>query len=341
MDYFLAFLLLAGIIFFTTIISGIFKSLIPILYLVLGYILGSEYIILGIGGMIGCIINIYNTKKYIGNQGTLSVAPANGIKASYLFLISFSITIILKEFLNLDFLENLNYWYLLIAAFLFWGITSIVKNKLTNSNNYLDEVTKFEIVEKYDTDPKWATYLYFKNGDESWNETIYGSFRAKDPENDLTFVFETKEKALNYAQDTFKNAEYYDSQESELSELKETINKANIQLESEYFNLFETYILKKASENPSWLKTKINNIDFESEIFIYNELISFVLLEIKTGNYHIKKGELSEKGIELGHLYYNSINYLFEKNKISELKADNHKMEFMKLYRTNYESKRN
>ena len=245
--------------------------------------------------MIGCIVNIYNTKKYIGNQRALSSAPVYGIKASYLYLISFSLTIILKEFLNLGFFENLNYWYLLISAFLIWGIYSLIKNKLTNSNNYIDQVIKFEIVEKYDTDPKWATRLYSKNGDESWNETIYGSFRAKDPENDLTFVFETKEKALEYAKDTFKNAEYYDPQESELNTLKEIINKANIQLDSDYFKFFETYILKKSTENPSLLSNKINSPDFDSEIFIYNELVSFVFSEIKTGNYHMKKGELTKR----------------------------------------------
>lgn len=341
MDYFLAFLLLIGISFFTTILTGIFKNLIPILYLVLGYILGSEYIILGIGGMVGCIVNIYNTKKYIRNQGALSVAPVYGIKASYLYLISFSLTIILKKFFNLDFLENLNNWYLLLSAFLIWGVSFLIKTKLTNSKNYLDEVIKFKVVEKYNTDPKWATYLYFRNGEESWNETIYGSFRAKDPENDLTFVFETKEKAIDYAKDTFKNAEYFDPQESDLNVLKKIINKTNIQLGSDYFKFFETHILKKASENPNWLTTEINSSDFDSEIFIYNELISFVFSEIKSGNYHVKKGELTSKGLELGHLYYNSIDYLFEKNKISESEADNHKIEFMKIYRTDYESKRN
>jgi len=341
MDYFLAFILLVGIPFLTTILSGIFKSLIPILYLILGYFLGSEYIILGIGGMIGCILNIYNTRKYIRINGAMSLAPAYGIKASYQYLISFSLTVILKEFFNLEFFENLNYWYLLLSAIIIWGIFSLVRNKLIKSKNYLDEVIKFKVVEKYDTDPKWATYLYFKNGEESWNETIYGSFRAKDPERDLTFVFETKEKAIDYAKDTFKNAEYFDPQESDLNVLKEIINEANIQLDSDYFKFFETHILKKASENSDWLKDNINNADFDSETFIYNELITFVFSEIRTGNYHVKKGELTKKGLELGHLYYNSIDYLFDKNKISESKADKHKEEFMKIYRTDYESKRN
>ena len=63
-------------------------------------------------------------------------------------------------------------------------------------------------VEKYDTDPKWATYLYFKDGQEGWNQTIPGSFLAKDPENDLTFVHNTKEDALRYAESVFENAEF-------------------------------------------------------------------------------------------------------------------------------------
>lgn len=323
MDYLWAFLIFVGISFLTTILTGIFKSLIPILYVLLGYILGVESFILGAGGLLGCFLNIYNTNKYIRTQGTLSNAPIYSRNASYQFIISFIATVIAKYYFNFELFNDINYWYLFISVFFVWGISIFIKNKMKkSSDNYLERVIKYKIVEKYDDNPKWATYLYYDDGDECWNETIYGSFRAKDPENDLTFVFETKEKALFYAKETFKNAEYYDFEENELNTLKEIINKTNIQLDSDYFEFFETYILKKASENPNWLTNKINSSDFGSEVFIYNELISFVFSEIKTGNYHVKKGELTKKGLELGHLYYNSVDYLFEKNKIPESKRN-------------------
>jgi hypothetical protein len=67
---------------------------------------------------------------------------------------------------------------------------------------------KFKIIAKYNENPKWAIYLYYKNGAEGWNHTISGSFRAKNPVNDLTYVFDTKEEAISYANDFFENAEH-------------------------------------------------------------------------------------------------------------------------------------
>lgn len=208
MEYLGAFLIFIGIISLTTILTSIFKYLIPILFLVLGYILGVESLILGIGGLLGCFFNIFNTNKYIRNQGALSNAPKYVKMASYHFIFAFIATIIAKYLFKFEF-EDLNYLLLFISAFAVWGISIIIKRiKKQSSDNYLESVTEFKIIEKYDEDPKWATYLFYDDGDEGWNETIHGSFRAKDPENDLTFVFETKEKALSYAEMTFVNAKY-------------------------------------------------------------------------------------------------------------------------------------
>jgi len=46
------------------------------------------------------------------------------------------------------------------------------------------------------------------NGGKGWNQTVPGSFCAKNPENDFTFVFNSKDDALRYAQHSFKNSEY-------------------------------------------------------------------------------------------------------------------------------------
>jgi len=106
-------------------------------------------------------------------------------------------------------LLEINYWVLIIIGIVLGLIFSfILKRKRVDSlDNFKKNVIKYEIVEKYKDNPKWAIYLYFKNGEEGWNETIPGSFLAKNPENDYTFVFDNKEDALKYAMKTFKLAQ--------------------------------------------------------------------------------------------------------------------------------------
>lgn len=84
---------------------------------------------------------------------------------------------------------------------------NVTKKKLSMDEFY-ESVIKYKIVKKYDEDPKWATYLYFKDGKEGWSRTIPGSFMAKDPKNDLTFVQYSKEEAERYAAVTFEKAQY-------------------------------------------------------------------------------------------------------------------------------------
>ena len=135
----------------------------------------------------------------------MSHAPFYGKIASFGYITIFSITIILKYVFNYEF-NNINYWYFLPLIFILWAILSFFfKGQRSQSlDNLKESVSSYKIVKKYNTDPKWAIYLYFKNGREGWNETIPGSFLAKDPKNDSTFVFNTKEDALKYAKDFFR-----------------------------------------------------------------------------------------------------------------------------------------
>jgi len=205
MEYLLAFLIFIGIYALTTILSGIFGLLIPIFYLFLGFILGIESSIIGVGGVLGSLVNIYVTNVYIKKEGSMSHAPFYGKIASFGYITIFSITIILKYVFNYEF-NNINYWYFLPLIFILWAILSFFfKGQRSQSlDNLKESVSSYKIVKKYNTDPKWAIYLYFKNGREGWNETIPGSFLAKDPKNDSTFVFNTKEDALKYAKDFFR-----------------------------------------------------------------------------------------------------------------------------------------
>jgi hypothetical protein len=209
MEYFYAFLIFAGIIAMTATLAGFFGLLVPIFYAVFGFILGVESIVLGTGGLVGSILNIYFANMYINKQGAMSNAPRYSILASYGFLVAFIAAVMLKHVFKIE-LSNINYWHLIITAFIVWIILSITLkfNRKQSLERLSESVLKYRIVEKYSEDPKWATYLYLKNGNECWNRTIPGSFLAKDPKKDLTFVHLTKEDALEHAQDIFTNAKY-------------------------------------------------------------------------------------------------------------------------------------
>jgi len=215
MEYLFALLILVVIWQFTTIFTGLLGLFVPILYALLGFILGTESLMLGIGGLFGSLLCLLTTNKYIKTQGAMSQAPFQSKISATAYIIVFSITIIANYILELG-LKNINYWYLFLFAFIL-GLTLkyYVYNKgkanYKRVQNFKNSVLKYNILEKYNDDPKWATYLYHKNGIEGWNETIPGSFRAKDPLNDLTFVFDTKEEALNYAKSAFPNAKFIDN----------------------------------------------------------------------------------------------------------------------------------
>ena len=100
--------------------------------------------------------------------------------------------------------------FLISASYIICSLGVLLKkyDKNVVLDNFYENIEKYKIVNKYDDDPKWAIYLYFKSGEEGWNKTISGSFCAKDPENDLTFVFFSEKEASDYAQREFKNATY-------------------------------------------------------------------------------------------------------------------------------------
>lgn len=209
MEYLLAFLILIGTWALTTILSGIFGLLIPILYLFFGFILGTKSLLLGVSGLIGSLVNIYVTNKYIKEEGSMSNAPLYGKIASIGYIITFTIAIIIKYVFNYE-LNDINYWHILPFVFILWIILNffLKSQRIQSVDNFIESILKYKIVAKYDNDPKWAIYLYFQNGEEGWNQTIPGSFCAKNPENDLTFIFHTKERALRYAKKNFKDAEH-------------------------------------------------------------------------------------------------------------------------------------
>lgn len=101
---------------------------------------------------------------------------------------------------------------LLVTWFLVWFFFVRNKYNVTPKKSSIDDfyqsIIKYKVVEKYSEEPKWAIYLYFQNGKEGWSRTKPGSFLAKDPKNDLTFVFNSKQEAERYASVNFENAEY-------------------------------------------------------------------------------------------------------------------------------------
>jgi uncharacterized membrane protein YidH (DUF202 family) len=212
MEYLWAFLILAGIFALTSMLTGVLGLLIPISYALFGFILGAESLIMGLGGLLGSIINYYNANRYIRTQGAMSHAPRYSMLASIGFIVVFVVTIVLKYAFKVK-MDNINYWYLLIFAFAAWIVLRFIfnSNRTQTLDRFKQSVVKYKILEKYNDDPKWATYLYFENGEEGWNQTIPGSFLAKNPETDLTFVHNTKEDALRYAKSTFESAEYLEN----------------------------------------------------------------------------------------------------------------------------------
>jgi len=212
MEYFWAVLVLIGLSFSVTVLlTGILGSYVIILYTFFGFVLGADYIIIGIGGVIGNMISIVQANRYIKNQGTFSQAPNNSRFSSFAFIISFILTLVVTKVFNYD-IPDFNYWYYLPIVLILWFIIRlfIAKNNNTKLSSFKHSVIKYKIIDKYDSDPKWATYLYFDNGDEGWNQTIPGSFLAKNPETDLTFVHNTKEDAIRYAKNSFENAELFE-----------------------------------------------------------------------------------------------------------------------------------
>ena len=207
MEYLYAFLFFIGIIVLTSILTGILKILVPIGYLVLGFYLGTESLIMGIGASLGAIVNISIVGRYMKTQGAMSSAPLYSKLSSYGLIITFVVGLFIKDSSVLN-ISGGNGWliFLGITVAVIGIVIFLAKRNRNSLDNFKENVEYYEIVEKYDEDPKWATKLHFRNGNEGWSETIKGSFMAKNPENDLTFVHYSKEDAEKYASGMFENA---------------------------------------------------------------------------------------------------------------------------------------
>lgn len=210
MDYFYAFLILISFWALTTWLAAFLGELLIIGYVSLAVYFGLDYLLFGIAAFVSNSYNIYISAKYIKKHGAVSDAPMIGIRASSLYLTTFLFIIILKYLFSID-NSTIDDWYFYIFTIGLWILNRLVfgtkKNREEELNTYFESVTHYKIIEKYKDDPKWATYLYFNDGKEDWNKTIKGSHRAKDPVDDLTFVFYTKDDALEYAEFNFINAE--------------------------------------------------------------------------------------------------------------------------------------
>ncbi|TFV93179.1 hypothetical protein E4S40_13015 [Algoriphagus kandeliae] len=96
MEYLWAVLIFVGIYALTTPLTAFLGLLIPITYAFLGYFLGTESIIMGIGGLLGSLLNYYSAYKYIKIHGAVSNAPKYSIYASLAYIIVFIVTTILN-----------------------------------------------------------------------------------------------------------------------------------------------------------------------------------------------------------------------------------------------------
>jgi hypothetical protein len=163
--------------------------------------------IFGLGGFLGNVFNIIITQKYINQKGVMSQAPRKSVAASVWYLFIFIIISLIKYVFKVD-INGDNIWYFCAGGIFIWLLDPLFSSQKGKQSvdDYFDSIVKYEVIEKYQESPKWAIYLYFNDGHEDWNKAIKGSYRAKHPTNDLTFVFETKEQAFSYSKFNFKNA---------------------------------------------------------------------------------------------------------------------------------------
>jgi len=175
----------------------------------LGLILGFESMTIGIGGTVGALANYWISSAYLKKNGAMSHAPATGRLASVLYILFFIVGLVCSKSFDIE-PTGENYALGVVAvsvAAIFFGIIS-ENNRKESLARFSDAVSEYKIVEKYNDGLPWAILIILEDGSESWNETIPGSFCARNPESDLTFVFASEEDALRHAQDTFPNATY-------------------------------------------------------------------------------------------------------------------------------------
>ncbi len=209
MEYLYGFLILIGFAAISTTGAAILGNLLTVIYICLSVYLGTNFIILGIAGLLGNLFNIFMSAKYIRQHGVMSQAPLKGILASQWYVFGFLLTILFEYVFGLT-IDESTIWYYYAGNIVIWLlIQKPFKKEIQQSlNDFFESVIKVDIIDKYNDDPKWALYLHFNDGFKDWSKTTKGSYRAKHPIDDLTYGFYTKEEAMNYAKRNFINAEF-------------------------------------------------------------------------------------------------------------------------------------
>ena len=95
MKYVFAFLSIFAAWLFTSFVAMIFGRLAPIILGVLGYYLAVNSVLIGIGVLIGSIINWFFTGMYLKKEGAMSNQPRNSRASSSAYVWLFSLSAVL------------------------------------------------------------------------------------------------------------------------------------------------------------------------------------------------------------------------------------------------------
>ena len=207
MEYLYGALFFFGFVLLTPMLCSILGVWLGAGYIYLGIFLSFEHWVYGVGGLLGALINLYGLKKVIPVGDTNSQLAIRVRMNSIWYILSYLIVFISSLIFKFKF-EDIS-WQMLIALGVLYILYNLRKtlNEKVKLERLKKSVQEFQIIEKYNEDPKWAIMLYCEDGSYDWNKTIPGSYLAKDPANgDLTFVFYSKEEAINYARHFFSEA---------------------------------------------------------------------------------------------------------------------------------------
>ncbi len=165
-----------------------------------------QQIINNFSGVLGWVFIIITAGLFFYAGGDL---VDQGVFSTKKWKVAFVVLLPIVFFVDVFLIKKLSWYHGSsgVAYYMLYTLGFLFK-RLPTLDLLIEDVFKYKIVEKYKDDPQWATYLYFKNGEEAWNQTIPGSFLAKNPDNDLTFVHHTKEEAIRHARNTFKNVTF-------------------------------------------------------------------------------------------------------------------------------------
>ena len=213
MDYAWLVVSLLGFWLLTPVIATYMAILCPAFFFILSFVITTYSVYAGIGGAIGCTLNLLVGYGIIPKFGFLNRFKSKGMLSSWCYLVSFAAAILNKYTINYDLkTSNLLVLFITLGAILITFVYIYRHSRKHGKFNeeverYRQSVVKAKVVEKYPEQSKWAVYLYFNNGREDWNYAVPSSDHAMDPvHNDLTYVFDSKEDAVSYVKDFFTQA---------------------------------------------------------------------------------------------------------------------------------------